>query len=312
MTRILFYLEDYPHDIWRECIHAIDPDVEFIGNPNWGSPDDGDAYAFVWEPKPGLLAQYTNIKAIFSLGAGVDHILADPALPKDVPIIRMGDEGLKEGMAEFVLMNVLMHHRKTPELIAAQRQHHWKRVFSLAARDVRVGILGYGALGARAAAALAPLGYDIAAWSRSPKPAEDGVSHFTGMAELNDFLARTDILVGLLPSTPETENLLDFDRLSRLPEGAAVINAGRGSLIILDDLMALLDSGYISGASLDVFPVEPLPKDHKIWDYDNVVITPHSAAITRPDTAADYVLRNIRRIENGEAPENLLNTNLGY
>lgn len=312
MTRILFYLEDYPHDIWRESIHAIDPNVEFLGNPDWGSPDDGDAYAFVWEPRPGLLAQYPNIRAIFSLGAGVDHILADPDLPKDIPIIRMGDEGLKEGMAEFVLMNVLMHHRKTPELIAAQRQHHWKRVFSLAAKDVRVGILGYGALGKRAAVALKPIGYDIAAWSRSSKTDEEGITHFTGEDQLNDFLARTDILVGLLPSTPETENLLDFDRLSRLPEGASVINAGRGSLIVLEDLMALLDSGYISGASLDVFPTEPLPKDHKIWDYDNVVITPHSAAITRPDTAADYVLRNIRRIKNGEVPENLLNTNLGY
>lgn len=312
MTRILFYLNDYPHDIWRECIHAINPEVDFLSFPDWGTPQDGDAYAFVWEPEPGLLARYPNIKAIFSLGAGVDHILADPHLPKDVPIIRMGDDGLKEGMAEFVLMNVLMHHRKTPELIAAQRKHHWKRVFSLAAKDVRVGILGYGALGKRAAAALKPIGYDIAAWSRSPKAAEAGITHFTGMDELNDFLARTDILVGLLPATKETENLLNFDRLSRLPEGAAVVNAGRGTLIVLDDLMALLDSGYISGASLDVFPEEPLPETHPLWDYDHVLITPHSAAITRPDTAAAYVLRNIDRLEAGETAENQLDTNLGY
>ncbi|SDE51554.1 2-hydroxyacid dehydrogenase [Kordiimonas lacus] len=311
MTRILFYLDDYPHDIWRQCIHAIDPTVEFMGNPDWGSPDDGDAYAFVWEPEPGLIARYPNIKAVFSLGAGVDHLTRDPDLPKGMPIIRMGDEGLKEGMAEYVLMNVLMHHRQTPQLLAAQRQRHWKRVFSLAAKDVRVGILGYGALGQRAAQALKPLGYNIAAWSRSPKD-DELVTHFTGMDQLNDFLARTDILVGLLPSTKETEGLLDFDRLSRLPEGASVINAGRGSLIVLDDLMALLDSGYISGASLDVFPEEPLPADHPLWGYDTVLITPHSAAITRPDTAADYVLRNIKRIENGEEPENLLDTNLGY
>ncbi|NVJ69134.1 MAG: glyoxylate/hydroxypyruvate reductase A [Alphaproteobacteria bacterium] len=311
MTRILFYLDGYPHDVWRQCIHAIDPEVDFIGNPDWGNPEDGPAYAFVWEPEPGLLARYPNIKAIFSLGAGIDHLTRDPDLPKDVPIIRMGDEGLKEGMAEYVLMNVLMHHRQTPQLIKAQRQHEWKRVFSLAAKDVRIGILGYGALGQRAAKVLAPMGYNLAAWSRSPK-SDDSVQHFTGMDELDNFLARTDILVGLLPSTPETEGLMDFDRLSRLPEGASVINAGRGSLIVLDDLKALLDSGYIAGASLDVFPEEPLPKDHALWDYDNVIITPHSAAITRPDTAAEYVLRNIKRIENGEEPENLLNTNLGY
>lgn len=312
MTRILFYLEDYPHDIWRESLHALDPTLEFIGNPNWGSPEDGDAYAFVWEPEPGLLARYTNIKAIFSLGAGVDHILSDPDLPKDVPIIRMGDEGLKEGMAEYILMNVLMHHRQTPALLHAQRERKWKRVFSLAAKDVRVGILGYGALGKRAAAALKPMGYDIAAWSRSPKEAEDGVTHFTGEDQLDDFLVRTNILVGLLPATPATDNLLNFDRLSRLPEGAAVINAGRGNLIVLEDLMTHLDSGHISGASLDVFPDEPLPADHPLWGYATVIITPHSAAITRPDTAAQYVLENIKRLEAGETPENLLNTNLGY
>jgi glyoxylate/hydroxypyruvate reductase A len=312
MTRILFHLKDHPHDIWRQCLLAADPDIEFLGNPDWGTPEDGDAYAFVWEPEPGLLARYPNIKAIFSLGAGVDHILADPGLPRDVPIIRMGDEGLKEGMAEFVLMNVLMHHRQTPALLAAQRQRQWQRVFSRAAADVRVGLLGYGALGQRAATALKPLGYDIAAWSRSAKPAEDRVTHFTGDGQLDDFLARTDILVALLPATPATDNLLDARRLSLLSEGAAVINAGRGNLIVLDDLMALLDSGHLSGASLDVFPEEPLPADHPLWGYDTGLITPHSAAITRPDTAARYVIDNIRRIEAGEPPENLLNTNLGY
>ncbi len=312
MPRILFYLKDYPHDIWRDSLLAVDPSVEFVSSPDWGSPEDGDAYAFVWEPEPGLLASYPNIKAIFSLGAGIDHILSDPDLPKDVPIIRMGDEGLKEGMAEYVLMNVLMHHRDTPALLHAQRERKWKRVFARAAKDVRVGILGYGALGRRAADALKPMGYDIAAWSRSPKTAEENVVHFTGDDQLDDFLARTDILVGLLPATPATNNLLNRERLSKLPQGAAVINAGRGNLIVLDDLITLLDSGQISGASLDVFPQEPLPTDHPLWSYDTVIITPHSAAITRPDTAARYVLDNIRRLEAGETPENLLNTNLGY
>lgn len=312
MTRILFYLKDYPHDVWRDSLLAIDPTLDFVSSPNWGRPEDGDAYAFVWEPEPGLLAKYPNIKAIFSLGAGIDHILSDPDLPKGVPIIRMGDEGLKEGMAEYVLMNVLMHHRHAPALLHAQRQRKWLRVFSRAAKDVRVGILGYGALGRRAAKALKPLGYDIAAWSRSPKAEEEGVRHFTGTDQLDDFLARTDILVGLLPATQATTNLLNRDRLSQLPAGAAVINAGRGNLIVLDDLITLLDSGHISGASLDVFPDEPLPADHPLWGYDTVIITPHSAAITRPGTAARYVIDNIRRLETGEIPENLLNTNLGY
>ncbi|MCJ9429457.1 2-hydroxyacid dehydrogenase [Kordiimonas marina] len=312
MTRILFYLDGYSHDMWRGCFKKIDPSIDFRSFPDWGSPDDGPAYAFVWEAEPGLLKRYPNIKAIFSLGAGIDHLMADPDLPKDVPIIRMGDDGLKEGMAEYVLMNVLMHHRKMLNFIADQRHKKWQRAFSLAARDVRVGILGYGALGKCAAATLKPIGYNLASWSRSPKPAEDGIRHFHGMDQLNDFLARTDILVGLLPSTKETEGLMNFERLSRLPEGAAVINAGRGTLIVLDDLIALLNSGYINGATLDVFPEEPLPADHPLWEQEKVIITPHSAAITRPDTAAEYVLRNIARIEAGDTPENLLDLKLGY
>lgn len=312
MTRILFYLEDYSHDVWREAIKRVGPDVEFRSFPDWGSPDDGPAYAFVWEPEPGLLARYPNIKAIFSLGAGIDHLTRDPELPKDVPIIRMGDDGLKEGMAEFVTMSVLMHHRGMPQLMAKQRNRDWGRYFASAAKAVRVGILGYGALGQVSAAALKPFGYDLAAWSRTEKPEEKGITLYHGADSLNDFLARTDILVGLLPSTPETAGLLDFDRLSRLPEGACVINAGRGSLIVLDDLMALLNSGYLRGATLDVFPEEPLPKDHPLWGLDNVLITPHIAAITRPDTAAEYVLRNIIKMERGETAENILDLKRGY
>ncbi|TNE62729.1 MAG: glyoxylate/hydroxypyruvate reductase A [Alphaproteobacteria bacterium] len=312
MSRILFYLDGYSHDVWREAFRAVDPSVEFRGFPDWGSPDDGPAYAFVWEAEPGLLKRFPNIKAIFSLGAGVDHLMRDPDLPKDVPIIRMGDDGLKEGMAEYVLMSVLMHHRQMPLLATAQSKARWQRVFSRPARHVRVGILGYGALGKCAAEALKPLGYNIAAWSRSPKPAEDGVQHFTGEDALNDFLARTDILVGLLPSTKETEGLLNFDRLSRLPEGASVINAGRGTLIVLEDLIALLNSGYLKGATLDVFPEEPLPADSPLWHQEGLLITPHCAAITRPDTAAEYVVRNIGRIEAGEVPENILDLGRGY
>ncbi len=312
MTRILFYLEDYSHEIWRAAIKRVNPDAEFRSFPDWGSPEDGPAYAFVWEPEPGLLARYPNIRAIFSLGAGVDHLTRDPDLPKHIPIIRMGDDGLKEGMAEFVVMSVLMHHRGMPQLMTKQRNRDWGRYFANAAKDVRVGILGYGALGHVSAARLKPFGYDLAAWSRTAKPAEDGITLYHGTDSLNDFLARTDILVGLLPSTKETAGLLDFARLSRLPEGASVINAGRGSLIVLDDLMALLQSGYLRGATLDVFPEEPLPKEHPLWGLDNVLVTPHIAAITRPDTAAEYVLRNIEKIERGETAENILDLQRGY
>lgn len=312
MTRILFYLDEPGRDIWQQAFEEAMPGVDFRTYPDWGSPDEGPAYVFAWEPKPGLIASYPNVRAVFSLGAGVDHLTRDPSLPADLPIVRMSDDGLKEGMAEFVVMTVLMHHRYMPRMLAAQRKSKWQRLFPPRAQDVRVGILGYGALGAYSANALKPLGYQISAWSRTLKPAEQGVTHFTGTDTLDDFLAQTDILVGLLPSTPETTNLLNADTMRLMPKHASIINAGRGTLINLDDLVALLDDGHLSCATLDVFVEEPLGSESPLWLHEKLIITPHIASITRPKTAAEYVARNIERIERGELPENMLDRSLGY
>lgn len=312
MTRILFYLDEPGRDIWQKAFEKAIPDLDFRTYPDWGSPDDGPAYVFAWDPKPGLIAEYPNVKAVFSLGAGVDHLTRDRSLPKDLPIVRMSDDGLKEGMAEFVLMTVLMHHRYMPRMLSAQRQNKWQRLFPARAQDVRVGILGYGALGAFCAQAIKPVGYRVAAWSRTAKPAEEGIEHFTGMDALNDFLARTDILVGLLPSTPETTDLLTRETMSLMPKHASIINAGRGTLIDLDDLVALLDEGHLSGATLDVFRKEPLDAESLLWQHEKLIITPHIASITRPQTAAEYVKRNIERMESGLEAENLLDRSLGY
>jgi len=311
MIRILFYLDGYPHDMWRAAMLQADANVDFRSYPDWGSPDDGPAYAFVWQPEAGLLKKYTNIQAIFSLGAGIDHILADPELP-DVPIIRMGDDGLKEGMAEYVLMNVLMHHRQMPLFLAQQHRAHWQRAFSKPASHVRVGIMGYGSLGKCAASALRPLGYPIATWSNSAKAEEENTEHFTGPSALEAFLARTDILVGLLPETKDTKGLLDDRRLAILPKGSAIISAGRGSLIDLDALHSHLNSGHLSGVTLDVVPEEPLADDHWLWHHPAVIITPHVAAITRADSAARYILENIQRLRSGRAPDNMLDKIRGY
>jgi glyoxylate/hydroxypyruvate reductase A len=312
MTKILFYLDGYGHDHWRSAFETIAPDIEFLSYPDWGTADDGPAYAFVWEPKVGLLAQYPNIKAIFSVGAGVDHLTRDPDLPKNIPIIRMSDEGLREGMNEFVLMSVLMHHRNMPKLAAAQRQKRWLRLFPPAAKNVQVGIMGYGALGKSCAQLLKPLGYQIASWSGSNKPNEAGVTHYVGKEEFEPFMQRTDILVGLLPSTPETRGLLNEKTMALLPKRAAIINAGRGSLIDLEALIKLLDDGHLSAATLDVVPSEPLAEDHPLWTHEKVIITPHIAAVTRPETAAEYVCQNIKKIEAGETPDNILNLTKGY
>jgi len=312
MTRILFYLEEYPHEPWQKALEAIEPGIEFLAYPNWGKPKDGPSYALVWEPKAGLIKNFPNIRAVFSIGAGIDHILTDPSLPKDLPIIRMGDDGLKEGMAEYILMNVLMHHRQMPLFLKQQRQVKWQRAFAKPASSVRVGIMGYGTLGRCAATALKPLGYNIAAWSNSPKPQDEDIAHFTGQSALRAFLARTDILVGLLPETDKTQGLLNTENMKALPKGASIINAGRGSLIDLDSLITLLDSNHLSAATLDVVPSEPLDIKHPLWRHEKVIITPHIAAITRTQTAANYIIKNIKHIEAGKEPQNMLIRNRGY
>jgi len=312
MTRILFYLDGFPHEPWEKALKAMDSAIEFRGYPDWGAPEDGPAYAVVWEPKAGLLAEYPNLKAVFSLGAGIDHITCDASVPEHLPIIRMGDNGLKEGMAEYVLMTVLMHHRHMPNFLAQQRRAVWRRASSKAASSVRVGIMGYGALGQSAAAALKPVGYDIAAWSARTKPAEEGISHFTGPAMLKEFLARTDILVCLLPETDITIGLLGAENLAALPKGASVINAGRGSLIDLAALEGALDSHHLSGATLDVVSKEPLEAKHPLWQHEKVIITPHIAAITRTETAANYIIDNINQMELGKPAQNMLNRKRGY
>jgi len=312
MTRILFYLEDFPHEPWKQALMAADNSIEFRGYPNWGSPNDGPAYAVVWEPKAGLIKDYTNIRAVFSLGAGVDHILADASIPEELPIIRMGDDGLKEGMAEYVTMNVLMHHRQMPLLWDQQKHKTWRRLFAKPATSVRVGIMGFGMLGKACAKALLPFGYKIQAWSNTPKEPQDGIHHYTGPGQFHDFLKETDILVGLLPDTDETRGLINTETLALLPEGASIINAGRGGLIDLEALRQALDSNHLSGATIDVTPKEPLDNDHPIWDAKNIIITPHIAAITRTDTAANYIVDNIKRLKAGLAPTNMLDRKRGY
>lgn len=311
MTRILFHLLLGNNDPWVAGLKAADPSIDVRCYPDWGSPDDGPAYAYVWEPKPGLLAEYPNIKAIFSIGAGVDHLTRDPDLP-DLPIIRMSDEGLKEAMAEYILMGTLMLHRRMPQVIEQQKQKVWERYITSPASEATVGILGFGELGKRAYDLLKPVGYKIRAWSRTPKQDQPGLTHFTGMEQLDDFLTGTDVVIGLLPQTDETIDLLNRDRLLKLNKGASVLNAGRGSLIVMDDLITLLKEGHLGGAMLDVFNTEPLPADHPAWTTERLIVTPHIAAITRPDSAGAYVIKMIQEMEAGGSASALLERDRGY
>ena len=272
-------------------------------------------YAAVWKPAPGELAAFPNLRVIFNLGAGVDALMADSSLP-EVPLVRVAVDDLTGRMTEYVVLHALMHHRQELYLRACQREQRWEPRYQWPASAVTVGVMGLGTLGSDAADALRRIGFRVVGWSRSARQIE-GVECFHGEAQLDAFLQRTDILVCLLPLTPDTRQILNrvlFAKLNRNgPMGAPVlINAGRGGLQNEADILACLDDGTLGAASLDVFWNEPLPADSPFWTHPKVVLTPHNAADTDPDEISKYVARQIERFEAGDAMENVVDRKRGY
>jgi glyoxylate/hydroxypyruvate reductase A len=272
-------------------------------------------YAAVWKPVPGELAAFPNLRVIFNLGAGVDALMADRTLP-DVPLVRVAVDDLTSRMTEYVVLHALMHHRQELYLRESQRVQRWAPKYQWPAAAIGVGIMGLGTLGADAADVLRRLGFRVAGWSRSAKQV-DGIECFRGTAQLDAFLARTDILVSLLPLTPDTRHILNrglFTRLNRTsPLGAPVlINAGRGGLQNEADILACLDDGTLGAVSLDVFAQEPLPADSAFWTHPKVELTPHNAADTDADAISRYVAAQIARFEAGGTLENMVDRGRGY
>ena len=307
---LIFYSESDRYDAWRDALHAAVPDLEFRPWEEPGDPADIE-FALVWLPPQGALRRFPNLKAILNLGAGVDALLKDPTLPEGVPLVRMVDDDLATCMAEYVLLHVLRYHREQPALDAQQRAHDWRMIASPAAMHRRVGILGLGAMGGEAARLLVGAGFDVAGWSRRPKDLPS-VQSFHGEDGRAAFLARSEILVCLLPLTPETEGILDRDLFQALPAGAYLINAGRGGHQVESDILAALDSGQLAGATLDVFREEPLPTASPFWDHPKVTVTPHNASITNPQSAVRHVCESIRRVRAGEPLRNVVDPDLGY
>jgi len=273
-------------------------------------------YALSWRHRPGAFADLPNLKAIFSLGAGVDHVFADPHLP-DAPIVRVVDPDLTSRMSEWVVLQVLLHHRQFRRYDRQQLQKIWAEDEDQpGARDVRVGVLGLGELGLDAARKLKMLGFDVAGWSRREKFLPDFLS-FHGPDCLDALLARTDVLVCLLPLTPETQKMLNATLFARLARdgwlgGPFLINAGRGGLQVEADILAALESGVLKGASLDVFETEPLQKSSPLWRLPNVYISPHNSAISSPDSIARYIAERILGFERGEPLRNVVDRVRGY
>jgi glyoxylate/hydroxypyruvate reductase A len=298
---ILFLSEADATGAWAAALARELPDDEvLIGAEAAAARAAGIDFAVVWYPPPGLLARLPRLRAILSLGAGVDHVYLDPALPAGVPVVRLVDPALTEQMAEWVVMNVLRHHRLMPAYAEQQARAYWKRHDIPRARDRRVGIMGLGVLGRAAAQALRPFGFPLAAWVRHDRSWPEG-EIFAGPEGLGPFLARSDIVICLLPLTAETRGVLDARAFARMPAGGAVINGARGGHVVAADLIAALDSGQVSAATLDVFTTEPLPAEDPLWRHPRVTVTPHAAAVTLAETAAREIAANIRRCRAGGA-----------
>lgn len=309
--KLLFISKEDKIAPWRQSLAEEMPELEFCAWPKeFNDPAEID-YALVWKPPAGLLKTLPNLKAILSLGAGVDHLSADPDLPRHIPVSRLVDRCLTQGMSEYVLYWVLHYHRDMGAYAAMAARHEWGQIRQVDPRHRRIGILGLGELGGDAAAKLAMLDFDVAGWSRTEKSIP-GVTSFFGEDRLGAFLARTDILICLLPMTTHTRGIINADTLARLPEGAVFINCARGAHVVDHDLLAALDQGHLRAATLDVFHEEPLPADHPYWSHPKVTVTPHVASLTIPHSAAAYVADNIRRVERGEPMLNVVDFSAGY
>ncbi|WP_374652881.1 2-hydroxyacid dehydrogenase [Dongia sp.] len=308
---ILYAAEAEEAAQWTDSLRALDQSLDIRFWPDWGDPATVD-FVIVGGRSPGDLSIFPKLKAIQSTWAGVNHLLRSAGLPAGVPIARMVDRGLTGSMTEFVVYQVLDDWRRGPELRAAQKEARWLETLPRRAQDCRVGILGLGTLGIDIAIKLSALGFAVRGWSRSPKEAGSAITSFAGASALPDFLKDLDILVCLLPLTPETENILDARRFAHLPQGAVLVNVGRGAQLNEPDLIAALDSGRIRRAILDVFREEPLPESHPFWRHPHVTLTPHVAAITRAGTGADDILENYRRAMSGQPLLNQVDVTKGY
>jgi len=295
---------------WRLAFSDILPDLEFRVWPDVGNPNDVE-FALVWDPMGERLLDFPNLKLIASLGAGVDHLLEATKLPEGIPMTRLVDDNLTQGMREWVLLYTLYCLRRVPEYLSLQSRQDWHRLAVPFSYERSVGIMGLGVLGQASALALRHVGFKVSGWSLSKKTLP-GVKSFVGAEGLSQFISTADILVCLLPLTPITEGIIDGQLLQKLPYNACFINGARGALVVEADLINALFSGHLSHAVLDVTTIEPLPSDDPLWKVPNITITPHVASATNPQSGARLVCANIRRILNGELPKHIVNPDAGY
>lgn len=306
-SRMVFYSELDDFEAWRK---ALEPEaIELCRNEDIADVD-GVRSALVWKPPHGFFQSFRNLELVVNLGAGVDALVGRNDLP-DIPITRLSDPRMARMMAGFVLFAVTRYARDIPQFEKAQRQRRWHYLHPKDPADITVGVLGLGELGLEATRECARHGYRVLGWSRTQKDV-DGISCSSGAEALASVLSESDIVICMLPRTRETDNLLDAGRFRSMRQGAFFINVSRGSVVDEPALIEALQSGWLGGATLDVFAKEPLSEDSPLWDTENVLITPHLASIALPSSAARQIGENVRRIARNEAVLSRIDPRRGY
>ncbi|MCC7045424.1 MAG: glyoxylate/hydroxypyruvate reductase A [Alphaproteobacteria bacterium] len=309
MGAVLFCSNLDDPEEWRPPMTRLMPDLELRVYPNFGKADDIDV-AMVWRPPAEGLGQFKNLKAILSLGAGVDQLDLSK-LPASVPVARLVDDVLTTAMAEYCLLAALRYHRRFDVYERNARLKKWEYHIPRPAAQRTVGVLGLGVLGAATAEKLKLNGFKVVGWSRAPKSIA-GVESFAGPDGLHKMAAKAEIVVNLLPLTPETRGILNKKLFDAMPQGSYLINVGRGGHLTEDDLLPALQSGRLAGATLDVFQKEPLAAEHAFWNQPGILITPHVASTGGAETAAPQVVENIRRARAGKTLLNQVDKAKGY
>lgn len=308
MTTVALLSRSVDMDFMRPLLLAADPTLDIR---TWPDPRCLEAeVAVCWQTPPGLYAQMPNLKLVHSIAAGVDNVVAGQDVSR-LPVCRVVDPMLAEGMLQFVLWGVLYFHRQLDAALASQRIGEWKRPLQTPASRCRVGLMGMGELGGHIASHLPLLGYPVNGWARTPRETP-GVTVFSGEEGYDAFLAQTDVLVCLLPLTAQTRGILGERTFSALPKGAALIHCGRGEHLVEADLVAALGCGQLRGAIVDVFEQEPLAPTHPLWSTPGVVVTPHMATMATFDVVAQQVARNVGQLRAGAPFFHEVDTARGY
>lgn len=308
--RVTFCCTDTKAQPWLEGLRAALPGAEIEG---WAPGAPTADYAVVWAPPQQFLDEQKQLMGIFNIGAGVDA-LTKLQLPAGVPLVRLDDAGMSVQMAEYVCHAVIRHFREFDAYEADVAAGKWSYRKPRMRGDFPVGVMGLGVLGIRVAQALRQFDFPVQGWSRSAKSVE-GVQCFSGNAGFQDFLSATRILVCLLPLTPDTENIMRRDTLQKLRPGGYVVNVARGGHLVDEDLIALIDSEHLAGATLDVFREEPLPATHPFWTHPAITVTPHTSARTLRDESIAQIAGKIRALHSGAPIASLagvVDPNKGY